>query len=213
LWPRDPSDVTRPVSKEWRLHVACIRFIGNSDAAFGTSNAKQHAARRKAMSRFFSQSAILSLEDSVNRCVQRLCERVKEHQDAKTPVNLSNAYRCLAGDIVSQYSLPEGLHNLDLIDFANEYNRRARSLSYIAVWHRFLGFIIPLFLQAPRWMVVKISSKGALQAFDFQAVSTTFSPSCGLRSISNTLTLLLEPKTTSIPSRPRREEQNRREGR
>lgn len=165
-----------PFRKICAYNVACIRFIGYSDAAFGTSNAKQHAARRKAMSRFFSQSAILSLEDSVNQCVQRLCERVKEHQHAKIPVNLSNAYRCLAGDIVSQYSLPEGLHNLDSVDFADEYDRRARSISYIAVWHRFLGFIIPLFLRAPRWLVAKISTQGALQAFDFQAVSTTFSP-------------------------------------
>jgi hypothetical protein len=173
-----------PSRKKRRLHVACIRFIGNSDAAFGTSNAKQHAARRKAMSRFFSQSAILSLEGAVNQCVQRLCERVKEHQDAKIPINLSNGYRCLAGDIVSQYSLPEGRHSLDSIDFANEYNRQARSISYIAVWHRFFGFIIPLFLRAPRWIVAKISTQGALRAFDFQAVSTTFSPSCDLRSNS-----------------------------
>jgi hypothetical protein len=172
LWPRD-TNLQGPFRKDMRLHVACIRFIGNPDAAFGTTNAKLHAARRKAMSRFFSQSAILSLEDSVNQCVQRLCERVKEHQDAKIPVNLSNAYRCLAGDIVSQYSLPEGLHHLDSIDFADEYNRQARSISYIAVWNRFLGFIIPLFLRAPRWMVAKISTPGALQAFDFQAASTT----------------------------------------
>ena len=40
----------------------------------------------------------------------------------KVPVNLSNGYRCLAGDIVSQYGLPEGLHNLDSIDCADEYN-------------------------------------------------------------------------------------------
>lgn len=158
------------------LHMACIRFIGYSDAAFGTSNAKQHAARRKAMSKFFSPSAILSLEDSVNHCAQRLCERVREYKDARIPINLSNAYRCLASDIVSQYSLPEGLHYLDSIDFAEEYDRRARSISYIAVWNRFLGFIIPLLLRAPRWVVAKISTKGALQAFDFQAVSTTLSP-------------------------------------
>src|ERR1700722_1948744 len=196
-----------------RLHVACIRFIGNPDAAFGTTNVKQHAARRKAMSRFFSQSAILGLEDSVNQCVRRLCERVKGHQDAKIPVNLSNAYRCLASDIVSQYSLPEGLHNLDSIDFADEYSRQSRSISYIAVWHRFLGFIIPIFRRAPRWVVAKISTKSALQAFDWQAVSATFSPSCELAFQFDILTLLLETETTSIPSRPRREEQNNREGR
>jgi hypothetical protein len=127
------------------------------------------------MSRFFSQSAISNLEESVNACVQRLCERVKEHRDANSPVNLSNAFRYLAGDVVTQYSLPQGLHNLDSIDFADSYNRQSRSLSYVGVWHRHLGFVIPLFLKTPRWMVEKFANEGGLQAFDFQAVSTPLS--------------------------------------
>jgi hypothetical protein len=150
--------------------VVCSRFIGNSDAGFGTANPDLHRARRKAMSRFFSQSAVLSLEESVKKCVQRFCERVMEHRVAKIPVNLSNAFRCLAGDVVSQYSLPEGLHNLDSKDFADSYNRQSRSISHIAVWNRHLGFVIPLFLNTPRWMVEKMATQGGLQAFDFQAV-------------------------------------------
>jgi hypothetical protein len=150
--------------------VVCSRFIGSSDAGFGTANADLHRARRKAMSRFFSQSAVSSLEASVTKCVQRLCERVTEHRVAKIPVNLSNAFRCLSGDVVSQYSLPEGLHNLDLQDLAEPYTRQSRSISYIAVWNRHLGFVIPLFRKMPKWMVEKLATKGGLQAFDFQAV-------------------------------------------
>ena len=100
-----------------------------------------------------------------------------ELRDADVPVNLSNAFRCLAGDVVTQYSLPQGLHLLDSEDFADSYNRQARSISHIGVWHRHLGFVIPLFLKAPRWMVEKFANKGGLQAFDFQAVSADLSSS------------------------------------
>jgi hypothetical protein len=116
-------------------------------------NPPSHASRNRSISAF-----------------NQLCERVKEHRDAIIPVNLSNAFRCLAGDIVSQYSLPQGLHNLDSEDFADSYNRQSRSISHIAVWNRHLSFAIPLFLKTPRWMVVKMATKGGVQAFDFQAV-------------------------------------------
>jgi hypothetical protein len=167
---------------QWRpiFTVHCASFIGSSEAGFGTANADQHRARRKAMSRFFSQTAISSLEESVNQCVQRLGERVAEHRDTNIPVNLSNAFPCLAGDVVSQYSVPQGLHNLDSEDFADSYNRKSRTISHIAVWNRHLGFVIPLFLKTPRWMVVKMATKAGVQAFDFQAVrGASFShPSC-----------------------------------
>ena len=148
------------------------RFAGSPDASFGTANADLHRMRRKAMSRFFSQSAIANFEQSVIKCVQRLCERIKEQAIAGVPVVLSNAYRCLAGDVVTQYMLPQGLNLLDSADFADSYNSQARSLSYIAVWNRHFGWIIPLFLKTPRWMVEKTATPGGLQAFDFQSVRT-----------------------------------------
>ena len=96
--------------------------VGSQDAGFGTASADLHRARRKAISRFFSQSAISSLEESVDKCVKRLCERVKDHRDACIPVNVSNAFRCLASDVITQYRLPQGLHLLDSEDFAESYN-------------------------------------------------------------------------------------------
>lgn len=165
---------TSSINKGPVLTVHCASFIGNSEAGFGTANADQHRARRKAMSKFFSQSAISSLEGSVNQCVQRLCERVSEHRDANILVNLSNAFRCLASDVVSQYCLPQGLHNLDSEDFADSYNRRARTISHMAVWNRHLGFVIPLFLKTPRWILMKMATKGGVQALDYQAVRRLF---------------------------------------
>jgi hypothetical protein len=126
------------------------------------------------MSRFFSQTVISSLEVSVNQWVQRLCGQASEHRDANVPVNLSNAFRRVAGDVVSQYSLPQGLHNLDSEDFADSYNCQSRTISHIAIWNRHLGFVISLFLTMPRWMVVKMATKDGVQAFDVQAVRRFF---------------------------------------
>ena len=148
------------------------RFAGAPNASFGTANADLHRMRRKALSRFFSPSAIANIEESVNRCVQRLCERFREHAGTDVPVVCSNAYRCFAGDVVSQYCLPEGLNLLDSADFAADYNKQARTLSYVGLWNRYFDWIIPLFLKAPRWLVEKTATSGAVQAFDFQSVST-----------------------------------------
>lgn len=145
-------------------------FVASQDAGFGTSNADLHRARRKAMSRFFSFSAIARLELSSREKVLKLCERLQDIRDNGKLVNLSNAFRCLAADSVTSYCMPKGFNLLDSIDFADDYNRQARTFSYIAVWHRHIPIIIPLFMRMPRWFVQATSTEGGLLSFDFQTV-------------------------------------------
>jgi hypothetical protein len=76
-------------------------FIGSQDAGFGTANAELHRARRKAMSRFFAASAISKLESSSVQMVSKLCARLAALRAEGKPVNLSNAFRCLAADSVT----------------------------------------------------------------------------------------------------------------
>lgn len=122
------------------------------------------------MSRFFSSSAIARLETSSINQVRKLCKRLEQFRDASKVVNLSNAYRCLAADSVTAYCMPEGFNLLDSVDFADDYNRQARTISYIAAWHRHLPFIIPLFMKMPRSFIKATSTEGALMSFDFQTV-------------------------------------------
>jgi len=123
------------------------------------------------MSRFFAPSAISNLESSSREKVLKLCGRLQAMRAEGKPVNLSNAFRCLAADSVTNYCMPEGFNLLDSVDFADDYNRQARTISYIAVWHRHIPIIIPLFMRTPRWFVKATSTEGALMAFDFQTVS------------------------------------------
>ena len=76
-------------------------FTASEDAGFGTANVDLHRARRKAMSRFFAPAAISNLESSSLEKVSKLCKRLKTMRDEGKPVNLSNAFRCLAADSVT----------------------------------------------------------------------------------------------------------------
>ncbi|OAL28004.1 hypothetical protein AYO20_09626 [Fonsecaea nubica] len=143
-------------------------FIGSKDAGFGTSNVDLHRARRKAMSRFFASSAISNLESSSREKVSKLCQRLRNMRDEGKPVNLSNAFRCLAADSVTNYCMPKAFNLLDSIDFADDYNRQARVISHIAAWHRHIPIIIPIFMRMPRWLVAATSTEGGVMAFDFQ---------------------------------------------
>ncbi|KAL2424353.1 Cytochrome P450 monooxygenase [Exophiala dermatitidis] len=144
-------------------------FVGSQDAGFGTANVDLHRARRKAMSRFFATSAISNLESSSRQKVAKLCQRLEEMRKEGKPVNLSNAFRCLAADSVTDYCMPRGFNLLDSIDFAEDYNRQARTISYIAVWHRHIPIIIPLFMRMPKWLVDATATEGGRKTFEFQA--------------------------------------------
>ena len=66
--------------------------------------------------------------------------------------------------------MPKAFNLLDSIDFADDYNRQARVISHIAVWHRHIPIIIPLFMRVPRSFIAATSTEGAVMAFDFQQV-------------------------------------------
>lgn len=153
-------------------------FVASQDAGFGTANVDLHRARRKAMSRFFASSAISNLESSSKEKVLKLCRRLQQMRQDGRPVNLSNAFRCLAADSVTDYCLPKGFDLLDSVDFADDYNKQARTISAIAAWHRHIPIIIPLFMRMPRWLVAATSTEGGVMAFDFQAVGPK-SQACG----------------------------------
>jgi cytochrome P450 len=76
-------------------------FIASSSAGFGTADFDVHRSRRKAMSRFFASSAISKLESSSCEKVLQLCQRLRDMREVGKPVNLSNAFRCLAADSVT----------------------------------------------------------------------------------------------------------------
>jgi cytochrome P450 len=154
------------LNKDWYYY----RFVGTSDAAFGTASFSQHRQRRKAFNRFFSSSAILDFEAQVQKCVLQLCDRLEEHRNTNKPVILASAFRSLATDVISQYALPQGFDLLSSRDFGEDYNNVNRKLSGVAAYNRHLPFILPTVLMLPTWLLRLTGSPGMLQMLDFQGV-------------------------------------------
>lgn len=153
------------LDKDWYYY----RFVGTSDASFGTSSHSQHRLRGKAFNRFFSQSAIVDLEKPVCNSVLQLCARLEAFQQTNRPVMLGTVFRSLATDVVSQYVLPEGFNLLEARDFGEDYHDVNRKLSGIAVFNHHFPFIIPTVMMLPTWLVKLTATPGMVQMLDFQS--------------------------------------------
>ena len=159
-------NISMKLDKDWYYY----RFVGTSDASFGTASYSQHRQRRKAFNRFFSQPAILNLEKQVRKNVLQLCTRLEEYRQTNKPVVLGSAFRSLATDVVSQYALPEGFNLLSERDFGKDYHNVNRKLSGVAAYNRHFPFIMPTVMMLPTWLVKLTATPGMVQMLDFQSV-------------------------------------------
>lgn len=65
-----------------------------------TASYEVHKKRREALSPFFSRRNVLYLEPLITRKVEQLCEVIKRHAVAKTPVNLSDVLFAFSNEYV-----------------------------------------------------------------------------------------------------------------
>jgi cytochrome P450 len=142
------------------------RFINRPQASFGTIDSDLHRLRRGSLSKFFSSASISKIEPLLMNRVGLLCRRLEEHRQEKKPVTLSDAFRCLATDIVTEYAVPQAPTMLEYENFGAEFARFMRDMSHLAVWNRHFPFIIPLFELIPRPVVAKMDPGPGLAMFD-----------------------------------------------
>jgi hypothetical protein len=64
----------------------------------GTADYNIHKMRREALSPYFSQKTVMSLEPLLRMKVQLLCDRFNESLAAAVPINLSDAYFALSNE-------------------------------------------------------------------------------------------------------------------
>lgn len=141
-----------------------------SNASFGTIKADLHRLRRGAFAKLFSASSIIKLDPLIEGYVGLLCRRIEEHRQAKKIVDLGNAYRCAAIDIVSDYVLPINSTLLEDELFAAEYHNVVRKFTMFATLDRHLGWLIWLIRAMPRWLVLVISPTAAVAVYDNEKV-------------------------------------------
>ncbi|KAK2865021.1 hypothetical protein FQN49_003984 [Arthroderma sp. PD_2] len=133
-------------------------------ASVGTVSWQLHRLRRGAMAKFFSKANVSALEPQVMAVVKRLCGRIEEHRISNKVVDISNAYRCFATDVITNYAVPQTIDFISTPDFAAAYNRVLRDFSYIMLWHRQFPFVFPLLAAIPRWMISIFDGSGATLA-------------------------------------------------
>ncbi len=143
--------------------------FGAGYSAVSTGPADLHRARRGAMANYFSMTNIRRYEPMVLQQISKLFQRLKTCKANDEVVDLGNAYRCLATDVVTSFALPEPKTMLDYPDFGKDFNRLIRDFAKLITFQRHLKIVFPLLSAIPDWLTVRMDSTGAsLQMVDFQ---------------------------------------------
>lgn len=164
----EPYKITSRVNKyHWYY-----KFVGSSDAAFGTSDHELHRLRRKAQQAYFTQDAVARFDPDLGSIISKLCGRLEEFKGTGQPVNLSNAFRSLATDVVTEFSFQKSYNLLDQPDFAAAFQKTVRDFPEIGLWHRHFGLVLDVMDMMPRWLV-QIMNPNGIAVLDFFNVSTS----------------------------------------
>ncbi len=145
-------------------------FVATPLAAFGTASHDLHRIRRLGLAKYFSTANIKRLEPSIQSCVSTLIRRLGEHRLQGKVVDLSNAYRCLSSDVITEYAFPRSRFTLESPDFNAGVNRVLRNFTNIAIWHRHIPIIFPILRAWPRWVIAILDPGPSLTVFDYQQV-------------------------------------------
>ncbi|KAF2873642.1 putative benzoate 4-monooxygenase cytochrome P450 [Massariosphaeria phaeospora] len=138
--------------------------FGIPNAAVSTVSPEVHKLRRGAMAQFFSKANVAKLEPRVLSRIQQLCKRIEEHKKEGKPVDISNAYRCFATDIVTDFAVPKTRNFLDHPTFNAVFNRVVRDTAGVINWNRHIRFLYPLMVNIPRSIVTLLDKDGSTLA-------------------------------------------------
>jgi hypothetical protein len=154
------------VTTKFEKYKWYYRFLNIPDSTIPTSAADLHRRRRGAFSKYLSAAGIAKIDPIIKKSVGTLCRRVGEHREADEIIDLGNAYRCLAADVISDYVLPAAPTFLEAKHFAAGYNEVLRNALILALLNRHLGWLFPLVLAMPRWLVFGTSPTPVVAVYD-----------------------------------------------
>ncbi|KAM3076084.1 hypothetical protein ACMFMG_006399 [Clarireedia jacksonii] len=149
------------------------RFVGTADAAFGTSDHDLHRRRRKAQQIYFSQEHIFDFMPTLSRISSKLCSRLEATRKTGEIINLTNAFKALTADVVTEFAFHESFDLLESEDFAASFHAALRTYSEIGFWHRHFRFVLPLLESIPKWLVNIMNPDGVFVLDFFDNINTT----------------------------------------
>lgn len=140
------------------------RPFGDNYSTVGTVSSELHRVRRHAMARFFSKANVSKLESKVLIVVERLCNRIEQHRQENKVIDISNAFRCFATDVVTDYTAPHTRDFVSTPDFSAAFNLVLRDFSYFMTLHRHIPIVFPIMEAIPRWVLPMMDPSGATSA-------------------------------------------------
>jgi cytochrome P450 len=77
-----------------------------------------HRLRRSALNPYFSKQSVSHLEDTIQLSIGILYSRLCIAADSATPINLSDAFTAVSGDVISSYTFGKSYNLVERDDFA-----------------------------------------------------------------------------------------------
>jgi hypothetical protein len=98
-----------------------INGLGRSPTAISTQSHDLHKSRRAALNPFFSAQRIRRLEPMAQNVLEYIFQRMEQHRENKTPINMSTLYRAATYDLISDYAIGQGVVCLGREDLNKPY--------------------------------------------------------------------------------------------
>lgn len=114
--------------------------------------------RRDAIQPYFSPAAIARNEPEIERLIGKLISRIREFKGRDQPVNLGDAFRCLATDAATAFAFRKPFDHLDSPDFEHAANKAVRKYGHFGQLNKHSnGWLIKLVNMLPPWLALKIN--------------------------------------------------------
>jgi cytochrome P450 len=140
-------------------------WLDRNGSSFATTNPDLHKLRAGPIKKSLSTASISRVEHVLKQHYERLMLRLKEYRDAGQPINMTDAYRALASDVVADISFPKNLALLDQPDLGHEFHEFIRNYTMLCIWNRQFPWLGQILDSLPRWLVA-LQGETALNIVD-----------------------------------------------
>lgn len=138
---------------KWNKDPYTAHQFANPGSSVGTIEHDLHRKRRMAVLPFFSKTKIYALEPVIQSTIDRLCNRIEDYVKSGQPLNLRNAYKCFAADVVAEYCFAESGGLIDKPDFSLGHWKEHQQGLKAALRARYLpAWYLPVVRGAPEWI-------------------------------------------------------------
>ena len=97
------DEIYAPSSRRRDKSSRVVPATGVMGSMIATISHDHHRIRRAFLSEFFSRRSILNMMPIIDRFLEKLCDRLGQFHETKTPVRLDNVLNAFTSDIITEY--------------------------------------------------------------------------------------------------------------